>query len=219
MADLTTVLSSGAFSSALFFLFRNWISERIKASIEHEYAQKLETHKAQLKSQTDIAIVRLKADLEIAAMERNVRFSKIFERMAETIAETYKRLVALKELAGSCTELLDSPLKAERMEAYRQAVNDFLNFIRPNTIYIPAETSKKVATFFNTLRESVVRFSQVDAFRNSPAARPDKLEAMYNAFLKVSDEIPDLLDLLAVEFQSQLGVATAETSIKQTERA
>jgi hypothetical protein len=42
--DLITILSSGALSTTLVFLLRNWISERLKASIQHEYDQKLETH-------------------------------------------------------------------------------------------------------------------------------------------------------------------------------
>lgn len=70
------------------WLLRNWISERLKASLQHEYAQKLETHKAQLRSQSETHIARLKADLEIAAAERSFRFSHVFERTADTIATT-----------------------------------------------------------------------------------------------------------------------------------
>jgi membrane protein implicated in regulation of membrane protease activity len=52
MRDLIDVLSSAAVSAALsailIWLSREWISTRLKASIEHEYAEKLETIKAQL---------------------------------------------------------------------------------------------------------------------------------------------------------------------------
>jgi hypothetical protein len=67
MEHILTIISSGAVSVALsgtlVFLFRNWISERIKGAIQHEYNEKLETHKAQLQSRNDIEIEKLKADL------------------------------------------------------------------------------------------------------------------------------------------------------------
>lgn len=98
--EFLTIFGSVSLSAVLVFLVRNWISERLKASIQHEYEQKLETHKAQLKSQSEIElariknqseleVTRLKAQLEIAAAERNVQYSRVFEKTLEVIAETY----------------------------------------------------------------------------------------------------------------------------------
>jgi hypothetical protein len=95
MQDIITILSSGALSSALVFLFRNWISERIKASIQHEYDQKLETHKAQLKAESEISVEKLKSQLQVAAAERSIKLTKVFEQQADAIAETYSKLVAM----------------------------------------------------------------------------------------------------------------------------
>ena len=77
------------------WLARSWLSERLKNSIRAEYDQKLETHKAQLKSQSDIAIERLRADLSIATAEHNIQFARLHEKRAEVIAETYARLTEL----------------------------------------------------------------------------------------------------------------------------
>src|SRR5258706_5857824 len=42
---------SGSIGGALvIWLLRNWLLERLQRSIEHEYASKLETHKAELNS-------------------------------------------------------------------------------------------------------------------------------------------------------------------------
>lgn len=47
--DLLLSISSGGISGAiLVVLLRGWITERLKRSIQHEYAQKLETHKSDL---------------------------------------------------------------------------------------------------------------------------------------------------------------------------
>ena len=121
-----TVLSSAGVSSALAvvlaFLARSWIGERLKTAIKHEYDQKLESYKEQLrlnnekdlsKFRSDMALSntqateRLKADLEsanarsieglrsklqIAAAEQQIRYSKLHEDTASVIAHTYERL-------------------------------------------------------------------------------------------------------------------------------
>ena len=48
MDVILSILSGGATGALLVWLLRGWISERLKQSIQHEYSQKLETHKAEL---------------------------------------------------------------------------------------------------------------------------------------------------------------------------
>jgi hypothetical protein len=48
MDAILSILSGGTTGALLVWLLRGWISERIKQSIQHEYSQKLETHKAEL---------------------------------------------------------------------------------------------------------------------------------------------------------------------------
>ena len=55
-------------------------------------AKDLEKFKVELKSTSDTAIERLKADLQRAAFEHQVRFSKLHEKRAEVIAQLYKYL-------------------------------------------------------------------------------------------------------------------------------
>jgi hypothetical protein len=58
-ASMDAVLSllGGAFGGGLLvWLFRSWISERLKQSIQHEYAQKLETYKAELNAATQAVL-------------------------------------------------------------------------------------------------------------------------------------------------------------------
>src|SRR5690349_12172270 len=107
MNEMQTILLSVLSSGTVVFLFRSWISERLKQSIQHEYDQKLrtiaheydqklETHKAQLKCQTDIEIEKLKAQLkgqtdsEIEKQKSQLaiaaaKHSRTFERTSEVI--------------------------------------------------------------------------------------------------------------------------------------
>jgi hypothetical protein len=55
----TSLVASGV----LTLVLKEWISTRIKSSIQHEYDQKLETHKTQLKTEQELAILSIKTAL------------------------------------------------------------------------------------------------------------------------------------------------------------
>ncbi len=55
--------SSVVVSGLLLWLVKEWLSTRLKASIQHEYDRKLETHKAQLKTEQELAILHIKTAL------------------------------------------------------------------------------------------------------------------------------------------------------------
>jgi len=67
MDFIVSIISSASVSSllaiAVVWLSRNWLSERLKRSIEHEYAQKLVAHKSILKAENDVALERLRASI------------------------------------------------------------------------------------------------------------------------------------------------------------
>ena len=107
LTTLTSVCLSSLLSGTSIWLTKSWISERLKNVIEHEYNEKLETHKAQLRSESDIAIERLKSLLQIAASERNVRYSRVFERTAESVAQIYAKLLAFLDAVEHYTTTIE----------------------------------------------------------------------------------------------------------------
>src|ERR1700683_4370013 len=60
---VSTVISSATTSGLVIWLSKEWISNRLKASIQHEYDKKLETHKAELKAEQELAILNIKTSL------------------------------------------------------------------------------------------------------------------------------------------------------------
>ena len=199
--DVITILSSSAIATALsgvvVFLARNWISERLKASIQHEYDQKLETHKAQLKSQTEAEIVRLKAQLEIAAAERNVQYSRVFEKTAEVIAQTYQKLLELSQAADAYTQLLepsDDPSRKELAQAFQQKAREFLDYFQPKKIYLPKETAERIRALSNALYRATMQFSMALAVGRGQTREPETYGRAVDEFFKSSDEIPKLLE-------------------------
>jgi len=218
--DVITILSSSAIATALsgvlVFLARNWISERLKASIQHEYDQKLETHKAQLKSQTEAEIIRLKAQLEIAAAERNVQYSRIFEKTAEVIAQTYEKLLALSQAAEDYTQLLerrDDPSRKQLAENFRQTSIAFLEYFPPKKIYLPKETAEKIRVLSNTMHRATRQFSMALAVGRGQTREPETYDKLLDEFFKSSDQIPKLLELLEDDFQKLLGFSGTMKSV------
>ena len=57
---IVSAASGAAVSGLLLWLVREWVSTRLKGSIQHEYNQKLETYKAEVKTEHDLAILDIK---------------------------------------------------------------------------------------------------------------------------------------------------------------
>jgi hypothetical protein len=64
LSVLASLAASGVLVTALIWLSKEWISVRLKASIQHEYDQKLGSLKAQLQAKNEVALVELRAALE-----------------------------------------------------------------------------------------------------------------------------------------------------------
>jgi hypothetical protein len=85
----SSIVSGGVGGVILAWLFRNWITERLKQSIRHEYAQKLETHKAEL----DTKLQAIIHDRELY----NLRTSLFFDHQRKAFAEISNQLAQTKD--------------------------------------------------------------------------------------------------------------------------
>ena len=229
MPDVLTILSSlvasGLLSAALLWLTKNWISERLKNAIKHEYDEKLETHKAQLKSQSDVSIERLKSQLQVTAAERNVRYSKIFERTAETVAETYKKLLAFHDAVAAYTSPIEwqgDPPKAERRKIVGEKYKEFLDYYRPNCLFLPKETEKRIDEFYPKLHSMAVEFMwgiEEGRDRIERKTNPDK-DTWIKAMDFMNKEVPPLLNLLKDDLRKILGTLQEEqkSEVKETDK-
>ncbi|MBU6411719.1 MAG: hypothetical protein KGR98_15150 [Verrucomicrobia bacterium] len=194
MSQINTVISSFVGSSlittALVFLFRSWISERIKNAIKHEYDQKLETHKAQL---------------QIAASERSIRLTRVFERQAEVIAATYAKLWAFHEAVEDDTKRGDHSDFAQSQELQKNCQSkhaDVLKYFLPHKIYFPKDTAERMVYFLNTGQAAIGAFEVTLTSKGNP----DTHEKNYQRFEDYSKEFAEVLALLEKDFQRILGM-------------
>ena len=206
---IITALTTSTGTGGIFFLiFKIWF--------EKACTKQLETHKSKLSRDNELEIASFKHKLELAAAERHVQYSRVFEKTADIIAETYGKLLALKDAADDYTQPME-PSDSSRQElakVYKQKAQDFLQYFSPKKIYIPKETADKIRVFHNTLHRATIQYSMALAVSNSPTREPAKYGKLFDDFFKSSDEVPKLLELLEDDFQKLLGFRVEGKSAK-----
>ena len=201
---LSSAAISGVTAAIVVWLARLWLSERIKAAIKGEYDEKLETHKAQLKAQSEVEIERLRSKLHSASLEHEIRFSRLHEMRASAISETYSCLkdmyfrlsdyVKPFEPAGGSTQ-------QERFERLVESYRKFVEAYSKKLIFFPTNTANK-------LEEIDRNCSEVGSeFRNlvEPQNLPDRTQRWIDIHKRVSTDIDAALRELEVEFRRLLG--------------
>jgi hypothetical protein len=93
MDYLISALSGVASSSALILLFKGWISERLKQSIQHEYALSLEGYKTELNSRVE----RIRHDQQVFQLRTSLFFDHQRSAFAALITKIEE---ASREWAG-----------------------------------------------------------------------------------------------------------------------
>jgi len=218
MKDLIiSILSSAAVSAlltaALIWLSKTWIGERMKNAIKHEYDQKLATHQAQLEAESEIAIEKLRSQLQIVAAERGTRFTRVFDETAETVATTFAKLLAFHDAVGRYTSIFETAgmgSKEERRKIVADRYAEFLDYFRPRRLYLPKETADQIQDFHGKVHSAAMDFMfGVEMGGDERSRIPDR-----DTWMKVDDfmrkEVPPILALLEDDFRKILG--TYETT-------
>ncbi len=111
---VNTVLTSGVVAAVVVYLARAWISERLRQAIAHEYAQKLEAHRAALKSEYDVQMERLRAEntrqqaVEVAARASLADASRaVHERRLTAAGTAWTTILRVRDAASPAVIYLD----------------------------------------------------------------------------------------------------------------
>jgi hypothetical protein len=136
-----------ALALAVFKLFRKWIDELINRHIKIGYEKTIEEFKSDLNRNCIIDIEEAKARLNAAAMEHEVRFTKLHIKRVNAIAEIHRYLTVLL----SCLEDYTRPFepvgiesKAERGEKLSVAHKEFVKIYSHNKLFLPKEIADKL---------------------------------------------------------------------------
>lgn len=183
---LTSVSVSSLLSGFLLFITKSWISERLKSSIKSEYDQKLETHKAKLKANTQVEVEQLKAQLQIFINEHEVRYTQLYEKRAEIIAETYSRLKHVHASLGDYVSIFEMggiPSREERRRIATDAHDAFRSYYSGKLIFFP----KKTAELLEKIDiDCVQSFNEFIHFVDEPSTRS---EADLGRWIQISERV------------------------------
>ncbi len=201
---LSSAVVSAALTGLLLWLTKSWIGERLKNAIKAEYDEKLETHKAQLKSASDVEIERLKSQLSIAANERNILFSRLQEKRAEVISETYSLLRTLYEAVSEYVKPFVPVGDKPKEEKYNDIITSFKSFrayYPKKQIFVPKGTAEKI----NTIDLELVKATNQFVFTVDHSRGKDNFDSWTSIHEKVSGEITTALGELEDELRKLLG--------------
>ncbi|MBY0270736.1 MAG: hypothetical protein K2X06_12760 [Burkholderiales bacterium] len=182
----------------------------MKAAIQNEYSQKLETHKSQLKAQNETDLEHFKAKLQIAASERSIRLTRVFEKTVDIVAGTYERLLAFHDAVGQYTSIVEwsnTPPKEDRRRLVAEKYQDFLSYYRPRKPFLPKRTVKKIDDFRQKLNETAMDFMW--GVEQGGDQRAIKRGQDRDSWMKAHDfmtkEAPPVLELLEDDLRRILG--------------
>jgi hypothetical protein len=211
MEMLVSILSSAAVSAglaaALIFLSKSWITERLKSAIKSEYDLKLENYKHKLAAESAREIESLKAQLQVVTSKHQIQFSSLHEKLAETVAGVYSRVVELKRSIANYVKIMESDsdgTKEDRRKVVGKCFQEFHDFYQPNKIYMPKRVIPKIdeleEMLFTTTNEFMWKVEIADKKRG------DGDVAIWSKCAKdISESVPPVLESLEDEFRTLLG--------------
>lgn len=197
---LVSIFGSGCAT----WIIQHWLGERLKNEIKSDYDQKLETHKAKLKAESDLEVEKLRSQLSLIAKEHEVVFSKLHEKRAEIIAKFYSKLnlvhVRLTDYVNPF-ERPGGPTKDELFRFLVDAHKEFSDLNISSAIFLPAKIDHKIGELNKELLQIGNEFTEMVRTRSTPnyMKRWVEIEQRCSGPIKVS-----LADL-AKEFRRLLG--------------
>ncbi|MBK8073876.1 MAG: hypothetical protein IPK34_18435 [Ramlibacter sp.] len=195
--------------NAALILAAAWFARSLVGQL---LAKDLERFKTELVSASNLAAERTKHELQMAAQERSVRFTKLHEKRGEVIAEMYGLLVEAQWAAQDFTspaEWAGEPSKNEKYGTALKKSADFFRYFDRNRIYLPPELCEQFDTFLNGMRTKVIGFgvylSQGEAYLPDEGIRK-KHEAWSEASRYFDEEVPKGRLALETELRQLIGV-------------
>ena len=134
---LHSFILPGVTSVGVVWLFREWISVRLRKGIQYEYDKKLEAHKAQLKTESEKSILEFQTDIkqklslyEAARSSIMVGQKSSIERKLDSIEKLWAELLRLKHQCPSILPLINVLTVEEcrqkySRQKYRELVSEY----------------------------------------------------------------------------------------------
>jgi hypothetical protein len=199
---------STALSGVIIWITKNWISERLKNSIKHEYDLKIEVLKTNLKAESDQTLERLKADLHM----HNVRSSKLIEQRGEVIKELHAKIDVLAMHLHSLVyplQLVGEKSIEDKDKDVFEAGKALEEYYRANKIYFEKQLCDKIDEIQKIMASGRHWFIEGHRHEKNPVST--KAAQQYSdwkiqAWKSIEEKVPLLKEHVENEFRKLLGV-------------
>jgi len=217
-----TVSASVVFSGGLTWLFREWISARLKESIRHEYETKRIQFEADLKREADASLERLRSELSIEAARRTVEHTRIHERRLEILSEVGGKLFKLQKAFVECTGPVPEPWDQDPdgvRKFLEKSIEQFQASLEPIRFFIPARTLEKLDAFRGQTwkrAEKLDRLAEAQVEESQPERVRERRREWLDARAELIKQSEDSLTDLHQDFQRILGIVDPPPSARSS---
>jgi hypothetical protein len=189
-----------------------WLARSI---VTHWLSKDVEAYKTRLKADSDVALERVRSELQIIAARRSVEYSRIHEKRLEIISALAGKINAFHERVSAYVAVFEwagGPSKEERRKVAFEAFAEFDEYFRPRRFFFPKHTVKKIEDFRAGLHKISIDFMLfVEQGREFRQHHPNKddIDIWTKASDYTSQEAPKLLAQLEDDFRQILGIEEA----------
>lgn len=120
---LLPAISAAGGLGLVFFLVRHYLLEKIRSSVQHEYDRKLETHRNDLKRESDVSLEKIKlfnteqmASQQVAFQAFQSSHGAAFERRLKAIEVIWQAFTYVSNNAPPVLTWVDVCLESEYSE-------------------------------------------------------------------------------------------------------
>ena len=191
MEAVLVLISGGASGALLVFLLRGWISERLKQSIQHEYSQKLENHKAELNARIQV--------LQHENQLRQLRTSLFFDHQRDAFASLTAKIFEVNETWAREHFDMDTGLDGPVPQPVYQELR---KLFQEHQLFLDQECVTAMQLVFDCYTDS---FPIYDGSGGPPT--PRELDGPYT-------RVRFLQPLIAELFRVKIGVSSGKDAIR-----
>jgi hypothetical protein len=148
---------------------------------------------------------RYKSELDRQDFEHRERFSLIHQRRAEVIATFYGKIARTKSVVADLVGIFQQGGQSliEKKKKAADIYNDMSAYFFENRIFLPHETAEKAEKLVMAIRDVLIEFDT--AQMGNDEYKPDQTGLWVQAFKRLRDEVPPILNELEHEFKELLG--------------
>lgn len=182
-----------------------------KSLLDKVIARDTKVFELDLKAKSDAAIEHLRNELQLATIEHQVRFSRLYDMRATVIAELYGHLVEALWEAESFLSPMEWVGEPNKIEKHRTAMNklvDLYRYFDKNRIYLPTDLCISLEALIRQVRSHVVEFGVYVRLQDEPLnenTRKEKENAWNKGWEAIKNQVPQARQRLEEEFRTLLG--------------